>query len=81
MANVESGTFPYLSDGSGAPYTDGIVVGISDNLDTSVALPPPGEMTQPTVSPARRGIPQEYVGNTSCIDTNTTAHNVLAGNF
>lgn len=76
---LESGTFPYMSDGTIAPYTDGIVSGL--NPDTgSVYIPSPSEMTAAMRPPlSERGKMEDYIGATSCVDANTTAHGVFAG--
>lgn len=80
MANVETATFPYAANGIGAPYTDGIVMGL--NPDTgSVYIPFPGEMTEAQVQPEKRGKLTDYFGNTTCVDSYTTGHPVFAGDF
>lgn len=80
MGTPQINAFPYLTDGSAAPYTDGILVGTSSGIDTNVYLPTPGELTQPLVPAGRRNAQQEYIGNTSCVAADGIAHNVLAGN-
>lgn len=80
MSQKMTSTFPYTRI-PGAPYTDGIVEG--DNLGTSVFLPTPGDVTEPIIPYENRGrlSDEPYMGNTDSVDTNTTAHNVFAGNF
>ena len=80
MSVIQGGTFPY-SPNPTIPYTDGIVSGV--NVETgSVYLPTPGEITQSRVKPEQRGhIVEGYIGNTSCVDANTTSHEVFTGSF
>lgn len=79
MAKGQSSSFPYASDGSVAPYSDGIILGVSDDLNTSLFLPPPAELTQPAISPAKRGRIIPYIGNTVCVDPYTWANPQGAG--
>ena len=80
MANIESSTFPYAANGVGAPYIDGIIAGT--NIETgSVYIPFPSEMTAAQVQPQKRGKITPYYGNTQCVDSYTTGHAVLAGDF
>lgn len=79
MGVPQINAFPYLTDGSAAPYTDGIIIGSS--VDTPVSfLPTPGELTQPQIPAGRKNASQSYVGNTSCVAADNVGHNVLAGN-
>jgi len=78
MANQQTGTFPYSPET--IPRTDGLVSGV--NTDTgSVFLPTPGEMTIPDFPASAEGKEQDYVGNTTCVDTNTTSHTIFTGSF
>lgn len=78
----EINTFPYAAGGIGVPYTDGLVSGVNvENGDTTIMLPTPNSGSMPMVLPTERGHVQDYYGNTSCVDTNTTGHEVFAGDF
>lgn len=80
MGTPQINAFPYLSDGSAAPYTDGIIVGSS--VDTPVSfMPTPAELTQATPPAGRKNVwNKEYIGNTGCVAADNVGHNVLAGN-
>lgn len=78
----DNDTFPYASGGIGVPYTDGMISGISlDGVDTSLFLPTPNGSTYPDIQPIERGHMTDYYGNTSCVDANTTGHEIFAGDF
>ncbi len=75
-------SFPYSEDGLSAPRTDGIVAGTNVNEATgSVYVPFPNGIVVGNLSPDQRGMVQDYLGNTKCVDTYTTGHPVLAGDF
>jgi hypothetical protein len=74
-------SFPYTSNGMiGVPYYDGMVVG--SNIETgTIFMPVPNGETASLEANANRGAVREYLGDTQCIDTNTTGHSVLVGDF
>lgn len=74
---VTQGSFPYSDDGTLAPYTDGVLVGT--NLDTSVYMPAPAAGVPVPVPVSKRGYMTDYIGNTTCVDANTWATGVFAG--
>jgi hypothetical protein len=78
--NGVGGTFPYAENNIEAPISDGIISSLG-SADSPYIPFENGISTYPGQERKDAGVVKQYIGDTYCVDTNTTWHAVLVGDF